>query len=144
MSRRRKDPSYRLHKQSGQAIVTLPDGMGGRRDVLLGKHDSEASKKEYKRVLAEWESNGRRLLLPACAQADLTINELILTYWRFVETYYVKDGKPTSEQDTIRQASRHLPTWRERRAPSGSARRACHGYACRWSGRYRIQSGAIG
>ncbi len=28
-------PSYRLPKQSGQAIVTLPDGMAGRRDGLL-------------------------------------------------------------------------------------------------------------
>jgi hypothetical protein len=31
-------PSYRKHRQSGQAIVSLPDGMGRRRDVLLGKH----------------------------------------------------------------------------------------------------------
>jgi hypothetical protein len=29
MSRRRSLPSYRLHKQSGQAVVTLPDGLGG-------------------------------------------------------------------------------------------------------------------
>ena len=29
-------PSYRLHKQSGQAIVTLTDAVGTRRDVLLG------------------------------------------------------------------------------------------------------------
>ena len=38
MSRRFSVPSYRLHKQSGQAVVTLPDGLGGRRDVLLGPH----------------------------------------------------------------------------------------------------------
>jgi hypothetical protein len=34
----KKPPSYRLHRQSGQAIVTLPDGLGGRRDVLLGPY----------------------------------------------------------------------------------------------------------
>ena len=35
MSRRTKVPSYRLHKQSGQALVTLTDGLGNRRDVPL-------------------------------------------------------------------------------------------------------------
>ena len=32
--RKRSVPSYRRHKQSGQAIVTLSDGLGGRHDVL--------------------------------------------------------------------------------------------------------------
>jgi hypothetical protein len=34
MPRRYSVPSYRLRKQSGQAIVTLTDGLGGRRAVL--------------------------------------------------------------------------------------------------------------
>ena len=42
-------PKYRLHKQSGQAIVTL-----GGRDFLLGKHGSAASRQEYRRLTAEW------------------------------------------------------------------------------------------
>ncbi len=42
-------PSYRLHKQSGQAIVTL-----GGRDFLLGAAGSAASKSEYRRLTAEW------------------------------------------------------------------------------------------
>jgi hypothetical protein len=33
MSTSAHTPTYRKHKQSGQAIVTLPDGFGGRRDV---------------------------------------------------------------------------------------------------------------
>jgi integrase len=33
---------------------------------------------------------------------------LILHYWRFVQGYYVKNGEPTSEQDTIRQALRFV------------------------------------
>ena len=48
-------PSYRLHKQSGQALVTLNG-----RDVLLGKHDSPDSRQEYNRVIAEWLANGRQ------------------------------------------------------------------------------------
>ena len=52
-------PSYRRHKQSGQAIVTLSDGLGNRRDVLLGKYRTTQSRLEYARVIAEWEANGR-------------------------------------------------------------------------------------
>src|SRR5262249_20655087 len=64
MSRTPSVPSYRLHKQSGQAIVTLTDGLGNRRDVLLGKHGTPESRLEYSRVIAEWEASGRRLVKP--------------------------------------------------------------------------------
>jgi integrase len=87
MPRRHHVPAYRLHKQSGQAVVTLPDGLGRRRDVLLGKHGTAESRKEYLRVLAEWEANGRRLPQPAAA-SDLTLNELLLAYWRHARGYY--------------------------------------------------------
>jgi integrase len=99
-------PSNRRHS-SGQAIVTLPDGFGGRKDFLLGPHSTRVSREEYARVLAEWEANGRRLPKPA-APTDLSVNELLIAYWRFAETYYVKDGAPTSEQDAIRSALRYV------------------------------------
>jgi integrase len=87
MARPRGTPSYRRHKQSGQAVVTLTDPSGARRDVLLGKYGTSASRKEYARVLAEWEASGQRL--PAAATPDdLSINELILAYWRHAEEYY--------------------------------------------------------
>ena len=38
----------------------------------------------------------------------VTIDQLVLAYWKFVKSYYVKNGKPTSEQDTIRQALRFV------------------------------------
>jgi integrase len=34
------------------------------------------------------------------------VNELLVAYWDHVGSYYVKDGKPTSEPGTIRQALR--------------------------------------
>jgi integrase len=110
MSRRTTIPSYRLHKQSGQAVVTLPDGLGGRRDVLLGKHGTAESRAEYARVIAEWEAGGRRLPTRSAEPSapDLNINELLLAYWRWAENYYVKDGKPTSEQPTIKHALRFV------------------------------------
>jgi hypothetical protein len=107
MPRRSSVPSYRLHKQSGQAIVTLTDGQGSRHDVRLGKHGTPQSRAEYLRVIAEWEATGRHFLSCARSSApDITLNELMERYWRFVESYYIKNGEPTSEQESIRQALR--------------------------------------
>ena len=36
----------------------------------------------------------------------MSVDELILAYFRHAQSYYVKDGRPTSEQDNIRQALR--------------------------------------
>jgi integrase len=106
MARRNHVPTYRLHKQSGQAVVTLPDGLGRRRDVLLGAYGTPESRKEYARVLTEWESNGRRLPQPV-ASADVTINELVLAYWRHARNYYgwLKEpsrGDKASVKDALR------------------------------------------
>jgi integrase len=109
MSRQKRVPAYRLHKQSGQAIVTLTDALGNRRDVLLGRHDTSESRAEYARIILEWETSGRRLparSAEASAPADLAINELLLAYLRHVEGYYVRDGRPTTQQHRIRQTLR--------------------------------------
>jgi integrase len=109
MARRPQIPSYRLHKQSGQAVVTLSDPLGRRRDVLLGKHGTPESRQEYARVVAEWEAHGRNLI-PTPAQATqrgLSVNELILAYFTHVQGYYRHpDGRPTSEVDNIHLALR--------------------------------------
>jgi hypothetical protein len=106
MARSSGVPSYRLHKQSGQAIVTLTDGVGGRHDILLGRHGTPESRAEYARVIAEWEAAGRRLPTSTGrrASSDLTVNELLLAYWRHAEGYYVKDGQPTSQLDRIQRS----------------------------------------
>jgi len=92
-------PSYRLHKQSGQAIVTLNG-----RDVLLGAYGSAASKAAYDRGIAEWIANGRQLSVP---RFGLSLSQLIERYRQHVEAYYRRpDGSPTSEADNIRQAIR--------------------------------------
>lgn len=49
MPRPRGIPSYRLHRKSGQAVVALTDPFGNRKDILLGKHGSRASRLEYAR-----------------------------------------------------------------------------------------------
>ena len=106
MARSRKIPSYRLHKQSGQAIVTLRDPLTGqRKDVLLGPHGTPQSRSEYARVIQEWEQADRRLLEWE-QQSDVTVNEALLQYVRHVESYYRKNNKPTQQQHRIKRALR--------------------------------------
>jgi integrase len=109
MSRPRKAvPSYRLHKQSGQAVVTLTDPLGGRRDVLLGVYNSSESRAEYVRVLGEWEANGR--CLPRQEKpTDLTVDELLAQYWTWAEGHYRnEDGQPSRELDNLKDALKPL------------------------------------
>ena len=60
--RKRQQPSYRQRKGYDQAIVTLTDSVTRyRKDYWLGPYDSSESRELYHRVLAQWESGGRRL-----------------------------------------------------------------------------------
>jgi integrase len=90
-------PKYRLHKPSGQAVVTLSG-----RDVYLGKHGSPESKAEYNRLVAEWQLNGRGPTYHA-PPGECSIDELIIAYLKHVEDYYVKNGRPTSTQAEARR-----------------------------------------
>jgi integrase len=87
-------PSYRLHRPTGQAVVTL-----GGRDFYLGRHGTDASHAEYRRLTAEWLAAGGRA--PA-RSSDVTVNELMVGYVRHADAYYVKDGRPTSEAELVR------------------------------------------
>lgn len=98
----RRLPSYRLHKPSGRAVVSLEG-----RTHYLGRFGTPESRREYERIVQEWLARRRRGI-PSAHFADLTINELIVSYLSHVDAYYVKDGLPTSEPDTIRQALRFL------------------------------------
>ena len=85
-----RTPSYRKHKGSGQAVVTL-DG----REVYLGKHGTPASKAEYDRLIAIWLANGRRL---PNDDVELTVNELALEFWKHAERYFrFPDGSLSKE-----------------------------------------------
>jgi integrase len=92
MARQNQVPTYRLHKASGQAIVTLTDASSGvRKDKLLGPHNTTASRIEYARVIGEWEARGRRL--DTAGPSDLTVAELLDRFMVHAESYYGKDSK---------------------------------------------------
>lgn len=101
-SRTSKIPAYRLHKSSGQAVVTLSG-----RDFYLGRYGTPEIRSEYDRIVAEWVANGRRWDAGG-ANESMTLVELMAAYWEHASTYYVKYGRPTGEQDCIRSALRRL------------------------------------
>ncbi|MCZ6573134.1 MAG: site-specific integrase [Planctomycetota bacterium] len=100
-SGRKGIPTYRLHRPSGRAVVTLSG-----RDFYLGPYRTQVSRDEYDRVVAEWLANGRRLRAPEDERARLTVAELLAEYVLHCETYYQRDGKPTAEFFNIRTTLR--------------------------------------
>lgn len=103
LSRRKRlaPPSLRLHKPSGQAVVTL-----GGRDIYLGPHDDPHCRTKYHRLLAAWEENGRQLPddYDPHVEDAFELDDLIDVYLDFAESYYRKNGRPTSTMHTIASA----------------------------------------
>ncbi|MCC7388306.1 MAG: site-specific integrase [Phycisphaerales bacterium] len=93
----RRPPAYRLRAGYTQAIVTLTDSATGkRRDYWLGEYGSPESRELYYRLLADYESLGRRLPdrpgPPAGPQRNAdapTVNHLVREYWRRVAKRYL-------------------------------------------------------
>ena len=83
-------PHYRLHRASGQAVVTL-----GGRDHYLGPFGSPQSRTLYDELIAQWLASGRKPPAPSAPpSAPLTVVGLVALYWEFAKGYYVKAGKP--------------------------------------------------
>lgn len=100
-------PAYCLHKRKNLAYVRLSGDF-----VYLGPYGSPESKAEYERVVAEWLSRGRTPKAKrdagsaASSSPDgISVNEVLLAYWKFVLTYYVApDGRPGVEQQKVASA----------------------------------------
>lgn len=93
-------PKYRLHKQSGQAVVTING-----RDFLLGRHGSKASEVEYDRIVTEWLTSGRSKSY-GVPEHVVSVVELVVAYLEYAAKYY-GDG-PRSECANMRHALRPL------------------------------------
>jgi integrase len=100
-------PSYRLHKKSGQAIVTLSG-----KDFYLGPYGSEESRTEYDQLLAEWLANGRCWPQEPASEpeAPYSIIRLCAEYLDFAEVYYRKDGQQTTSLFRVKVTLRIMAT----------------------------------
>src|SRR3954468_25051985 len=102
MSRPMRTPSYRLHKPSGNAVVTL-DG----RDIYLGKHGSLEARDSYDRTIAEWLACGRTI--PDRGNESPTISELMLCYVKHCEQYFApREGAESNHLRMIKLSLRVL------------------------------------
>ncbi len=100
-------PTYRLHRQSGQAVVTITMPGGQRRDILLGPHNSPESKQEYERVISQIRTGWQPLSI--ADSYDISVNEILVRYWRHAEQYYRDaDGVPTNEINNFKIPIRAL------------------------------------
>lgn len=97
MSKRK--PSYRLHKPSGQAIVTLSGKMH-----YLGEHNSPASLQAYERLIAEWQIRERQ----AEECKGWTCDQLIVAFLEHAQKYYRKNGRVTDEYSNFKTALKYV------------------------------------
>jgi integrase len=104
-------PSYPNKPHQGQARITVRLIDGKRHDLVLGPFGSPESRAEYRRVLAELETNGWRYpLRENCIVATgLTVGELCNRFWQFAECYYRRpDGSASGELDHFEYALKPL------------------------------------
>ena len=93
-------PKYRLHKPTGQAVVTING-----KDHYLGRHASKPSKQLYDRLIAEWLAGGRSEVYGKTTPS-ITVAEIALAYIRHAKKYY--GVEPSSEWHRIKPALRPL------------------------------------
>src|SRR6516165_647362 len=88
-----RPPGYRHHKATGQAVVTI-DG----KDHYLGKHGTPDSRLRYERLISRWlQAPGEAAEIGPTSGGDITIAELCAQFFKWASSYYVKDGRTTSE-----------------------------------------------
>lgn len=93
-------PSYRHHKPSDRAVVTLSG-----KDHYLGPWQSDSSRAEYKRLLAEWMASAKTATATDSAvPPSLSVAELLTAYLVEADVAYTKNGEPTSHLHNIKDA----------------------------------------
>ena len=97
-------PKYRQHRASGQAVVTISDHSGRRRDVYLGGFGTEESKAEYARVIAEWQVSRSRPV----TTAGLSIAELFVAYLDYAESHLGAKSNEVSEIKRVIKVVREM------------------------------------
>lgn len=90
-------PSYRLHRPSGRAVVTING-----KDHYLGPHDSKESKALYKKLIAEYLAGGRSTSY-GVDSVRTTVAMLVSDYKEWARGYH-----PKSEYNQICYALRHI------------------------------------
>ena len=95
-------PKYVHHRARNTGKVTI----NGKTHYLPGDYDSEQSRAEYDRLVAEFLSKQQ-----TPDTANVTFRFLAVAYMKFCEVYYVnEDGQPSEEIRQVRRALAPLLT----------------------------------
>ena len=89
-------PKYRLHRASGQAVVTIAG-----KDHYLGPWKSKGSKVEYDRLIGEWLAAGRPTA-EISPPSLITVRQVIAAFWQHAKEHYRKHGRPTGTADNYK------------------------------------------
>ena len=83
-----------------------------RRNHYLGPYESAESYEKYARLIADWEATTAdqppTVPVPGAGYSDLTVNEMLLRYWKFAQGYYASNGTPSKELACMKEAMRPL------------------------------------
>lgn len=88
-------PTYRRHRGSGQACVTL-NGV----TFYLGRYGTKESRSAYDRRIAEWITNGREVATP---EEPITVAEVYSQFRDHARSYY---GQESRTPENIAEAMR--------------------------------------
>jgi integrase len=92
------EPTYQLHKGSGQARTVING-----KSIYLGKYNSPESQDRFNDIKAEWRSR------QSAERYTLTIDNLCLRFLEHADEYYrQKDGTPTGTLGNFKQSLRPL------------------------------------
>ena len=90
-----RQPKYRKHKASGQALVTI-----GGRDHYLGAHGTRTSRQIYDQLITEWKVSGKHA--QPLAALTITVVELCDRYATFAQARYDKPGQSSGQFDAVK------------------------------------------
>ena len=103
----RKDPKYRLHKASGNAVVSING-----KTHYLGKHGSRESFEKYESLIASRHS--KKQFAMSVPKVPL-VAHVMAKYLTYIKGHYVKNGEPTSEIHAAKSVLRRLKAYRKTR-----------------------------
>lgn len=94
-------PAYCLHRASRKAVVRING-----RDHYLGPYDSDESRAEYDRLIAEWLARGRQSTEPTMPSENesRSVNEVLLAYVDFAEAHYFDGQHVSTELANVKHA----------------------------------------
>jgi integrase len=97
-------PTYRRYKPKNLGLVVI-DG----KQHYLGPYGSPESLAAYERLVQEWLARKADMLVGAEDNPRLTIDELLVAFWKHAEGHYRKpDGSPSGELENLKLALRPL------------------------------------